>query len=166
MNKLPVMLLTATGLLAAGLALSFYGSQVVTEGLITETGIAGPEQSMRITVELDPGVAGTAVYVVQVMSLEGSQVSANIADPLGTQIEKTDIDRDSYESRFEITDAGPYTLTISNPGQATEVVALLGHMPGTEAFSIGFTGFYILLAGLAAMVVLTIYAIKGKRQLR
>ena len=166
MNKASLLLAVAVGLLIAGLAMSFYGSQLVTEGLSSGTGTITGDRQMEIAAELDPAVGRTAVYVVQVMDFEGTEISVTVEDPLGIEILSADVDRDSYEDRFDVVDSGTHRLVVQNAGAETEVAVVLGHMPDTEALSVGITGFYVLLMGLVAIGALTIHVIRQKRSSR
>ena len=166
MSKVSLLLITGSALLVAGLALSFYGSQAVLGELTTVTEILGPGESAQLSAELDRNVGETAVYVVQVMNPQDSQVSAHVTGPLGGVPDSGDVEGDSREVRFGIENSGTYTLTIRNDGQATEVAAALGHMPDTTAFSIGLTGFYIILVGLVAMAALAVYVVMQRKSRR
>ena len=166
MNKVSLLLVVGAGLLIAGLALSFYGSQAVTGGLFTSTDVLGTGESIQISAELDSGTGSTAVYVVQVMSPAESQVSAYVTGPSGGIADSGAVEGDSREVRFAITDSGTYTLMVENSGQQTEIAAALGYMPDTAAFSIGITGFYIILVGLVALAALAVIAVRRRSQFR
>lgn len=163
-NKASMLLATAVVLLAAGLVMSFYGSQIITEGLNSVTGAVSPSQVVEIEAELDLQLGEEAVYVVQVMSPDDSQVSVTVLDPSGIQILAESVESDSHEGTFVIHTGGIYRLIVENTGTETEVAAVLGHIPDTGTFSVAITGFYMLLIGLVAMAALAVYVIKRRRR--
>lgn len=159
-----VFMVIMGSILAIGMAMSFYGSQIIIQDLVSEQAEVIPGNSLEITVELDSSVSEIGVYVVQTMNFKEDSISAKIFDPFGTQIISKSIESDSFEDRFEITSKGKYQLLIENFGsEETTIVGVLGHMPDKNKLSIGITGFYLLIVGLAGMAVVGIYAFK-KRQ--
>ena len=163
MNKVALFLLVVVGLIIGGMILSFYGSQAITQDLISDTQILKKGDSLEITAELDPSVSTTAVYVVQTMRFQEGGISAKIFDPFGIQIISKQIDKESFEDTFEIIEEGTYKLAIENSGEETEVIGVLGHLPKAGKLPV-VVGFYLLIAGMIGMVVLVIYVIKEKRK--
>ena len=102
--------------MAVGMTMSFYGSQIIIQDLVSEQAEVIPGNSLEITVELDSSVSETGVYVVQTMNFKENSISAKISDPFGTQIISKSIESDSFEDRFEISFKGKYQLVIENFG--------------------------------------------------
>jgi len=164
MQKAMVFMVIVGSIMAVGMAMSFYGSQIIIQDLVSEQDEVIPGNSLEITVELDSSVSKTGVYVVQTMNFKENSISAKIFDPFGTQIISKSIESDSFEDRFEISSKGKYQLVIENFGEGeTTIVGVLGHMPDKSKLSLGISGFYLLIVGLTGMAGVGIYAFK-KRQ--
>ena len=164
MQKSATLLALVGGLIAVGIALSFYGSMIITEDLVQGVENIGEGGSFEITAELDPSISTEGVFVVQVMQFQENVVSARITDPFGSQIITKTIDSESYEEQFDITTKGAFTLIVENSGEFTDVVGVIGHLPDTAKFSVGITGFYLLIIGLIGMGVVGIYVVKNRRR--
>lgn len=164
MQKSATMLAVVGGLIAAGIALSFYGSMIITEDLTQAVENIGEGGTIEISADLDPSINNEGVYVVQVMEFSEGMVSVSIIDPLGSQIISKSVDVESLEEQFEITTAGTYSMIIENSGEYTDVVGVIGHVPDTAKFSVGISGFYLLVAGLIGMGVVGIFVIKNRKK--
>lgn len=164
MKKTAVFLLLVVGLMVSGLALSFYGSQIITEDLVSNTQLVSQGDSLEVFTELDPQISNKGVYVVQIMQFERGSVTAKIFDPFGTQIISENIDKDSFEGRFDIDSKGKYKLLIENKGKETEIIGVIGHLPDTSKFSIGISGFYLLIVGMIGMVGIAIFVIRNRKK--
>ena len=80
------MLAIVGGLVAAGLALSFYGSSIITGGLEQQVGLVGGPGggAVSVSAHLEPAGAGgpAGVFVVQVMDPDaGAGVRASVVGP-------------------------------------------------------------------------------------
>ena len=174
------MLAIVGGLVAAGLALSFYGSSIITGGLEQAAGpVGGPDgAAVSVAAYLEPPGAGDrggaeggaegGVFVVQVMDPDaGAGVRAAVAGPSGAELAGVRIDGDSREGYFDIGEAGEYELRVygSGPG-STEVVAVIGALPGTELIAVGYTGFYLIVAGLIGMAAVGVIAVRARARRR
>ena len=182
------MLAIVGGLVAAGLALSFYGSSIITGGLEQAAGsVGGPDgAAVSVAAYLEPpsagdrggggggpaaaggAAAGGGVFVVQVMDPDaGAGVRASVAGPSGAELAGGRIDGDSHEGYFDIGEAGEYELRVrgSGPG-STEVVAVIGALPGTELIAVGYTGFYLIVAGLIGMAAVGVIAVRARARRR
>ncbi len=146
------------------MAMSFYGSQIIIQDLVSEQAEVIPGNSLEITVELDSSVSETGVYVVQIMNFKEDSISAKIFDPFDIQIVSKTIEANNLGYSFEITTTGTYRLIVENFGtEETLIVGVLGHMPDKSKLSIGISGFYLLIVSMIGIVVVGIYAFK-KRQ--
>lgn len=167
MQKSAAYLAIVGGLVAVGIALSFYGSQIVIEDLISEQTMVISGKVLEVSAELDPTISEIGVYVVQTLNFKENAIYAKIFDPFGSQIVSKLVETNSFEDRFEISTKGTYQLVVENSGtEETTIVGVIGHMPDTSKLSIGITGFYILIVGLIGMVGVGIYAIKNRRKRR
>jgi len=165
MEKPVVYLVIVGGLLATGIILSFYSTQLTTQDLIADEGIVSLGESFEIQAELDPTKSETGVFVIQIIDFKDSEITAKITDPLGYEILSKSIDKDSVEERFEITSKGTYQLIIENLSpEDIQMRGVIGHMPDKGTLSVGITGFFILLMGLVGIVGVGIYVIRAKHK--
>ena len=164
MQKAATMLAVVGGLIAAGIALSFFGSMIIVEDLTQDVGNIGEGSTLEISTELDPKINDEGFYVVQTMQFSEGMISARVIDPFGSQMISKIIETESYQEQFEISAEGTYTLIIENSGEHSDVVGAIGHVPDSTKVSIGITGSYLLIAGLIGMGVVGIYLVKNRRR--
>lgn len=164
MKKTGTILVLVGGLVAVGMILSLYGSQVITEDLIQVDGNIGNGESIEAIVELDPAINDVGVYVVQTMNFNQGDISVQIFDPSGSQIISKTVEIESHEEQFDISSKGSFRLIIENAGDNTEIIGVIGHLPDTAKFSIGVIGFYLLLVGFFGMVGLGINVVINRRK--
>lgn len=174
MPSAAAMLAVVGGLVAAGLALSFYGSSIITGGLEQQAGLVGGPDGAPVSVSAELGAGASAagasrgVFVVQVMDPgAGAGVSARVLGPSGEELAFERVEGDSHEGYFDIGDAGAYTLRVDGDGQGeTEVLAVVGALPGTEKIAVGVTGFYLIVAGLVGMGAVGVIAMRARSRRR
>ncbi len=165
MDRPLVFLLVVGSLIAAGIILSFYGSQLTTQSIIVKEENILPDSALEVSVELDPSVGETGVYAVLLENFEEDTISVSVFDPLGSQIISKIAEKESTEERFEITSGGKYILEIKNSGlEESKVFVGLGYMPDAVTLSIGIIGFYLLIAGLIGIVGIGIYSIRNRQK--
>ena len=162
----PVVMMAVIGvLIAAGIVLSFYGSQVITEGLSQKEEMVMAGSSFEISSDIDMDTTRLGVFVVQVQNFKEGAIHAKVFDPLGAELVSTTVDRESFEKRFDVATSGTYRLLVENTGQdQTQIIAVIGPMPDPEKLSFGITGFYILILGLIGIVGVGIYAVRNRRK--
>ncbi|MBM3895113.1 MAG: hypothetical protein FJ359_01585 [Thaumarchaeota archaeon] len=165
MQKPVIMMVVVGVLIAVGIILSFYGSQVITEGLSQKEELVASAGLLEVSSDIDVTTASIGVFVIQVQNFKEGSIHAKIFDPLGAEIVSTIVDRESFEQRFDVTTSGTYKLLVENTGQEqTQVIAVIGPMPDTSKISFGITGFYILIIGLIGIVGVGIYSIRNRRK--
>lgn len=165
MQRSGLFLIIVGGLIIVGMALSFYGSQLITGDLVTEQTklISGGEY--EIIAELDPTISEHGVYVVQTTNYEENAIQVKILDSFGSEIISKTVPTDSFEDRFEISAKGEYRITIENSGKQDATIFLaIGHLPDSSKLSVGITGFYILIVGMIGIAGLVVLAIKNRRK--
>ena len=163
------MLAVVGGLVAAGLALSFYGSSVITGGLEQETGtVGGGAAPVSVSADLGPERGGEGVYVVQAMDESaGAGVRARIVGPMGGELASARVEGASHEGYFDIGAGGAYTLYVDGTGAGqTDVIAVIGALPETEKLAVGVTGFYLIVAGLVGMGAVGVIAVRSRARRR
>ncbi len=167
MQRSGLFLLIVGALIIVGMALSFYGSQIITEDLVTEQSDLISGKSFETFADLDPIISESGVYVVQTKNFEENAIHVKIFDPLQSQLVSKTVESESFEDRFEILSSGEYRIIIENTGSEDTVIFLaIGHLPDNSKLSVGITGFYILIVGMIGIAGLVILAIKNKRKNR
>lgn len=164
MLKPAIMMAVVGALIATGIVLSFYGSQVITEGLSHKEEFVMSGGLLEVSSDIDVAKTSLGVYVVQVQNFKEGSVHAKVFDPLGAEIISTAVDRESFEQRFDVATSGTYKLIVENTGQETQMVAVIGPMPDSSKLSFGITGFYILILGLIGIVGVGIYSIRNRHK--
>lgn len=166
MQKSGIFLVTVGGIVVLGIALSFYGSQMITEGFVQNTARVAPGSILDVESFLDPTIEDTGVYVVQVMNFQENSISVELFDPFESIIDSTNIEKESFEKQFEIQTQGNYRLSVENSGSETDIIIAIGHLPSSDKLVIGYTGFYILIVGLIGIIIMGFVTIKNKRKNR
>ena len=165
MDRPLVFLLLVGALIAAGIILSFYGSQLTTQNIIVKEENLLPDSAVEVSVELDPSVGETGVFAVLLENFEEGTISVSVFDPLGSQIISKIAEKESIEERFEITSGGKYKLEIQNSGlEESKVIVGLGYMPDAVTLSIGIIAFILLIVGLIGIVGIGIYSIRNRQK--
>lgn len=165
MQKAVIFLLIVGILIAIGIALSFYGSQIITEDLVSNETDLEPNKNFELVSNLDPSISEKGVYVVQIFNFKPDSIIVRLYDSHNTQLTSKSVQKESYEEQFEIFAAGQYKLIIENRGsEKFHVVAVLGHLPDKSKYVVGLTGFYILIVGLVGIAGVGIFAIKNRKK--
>lgn len=160
MKKPQIIILIAAGLVATGMVTSFLGASIITQGVAVMEGEVAHLQPMEITHELDPAVADTGVFVVQVRDEPGSTLTARVFDPSGIQIPSEPIRERSTEEQFSIHTKGEYRLVLeSTDSQATQAVLGLAHKQDRLVEALDIFGQAAILSGFVGVVIAVIYAI-------
>ena len=166
MNRPLVFLVIVGALIAAGIILSFYSSQLTTQNIIVKEENILPDSAVQVSIELDPSVGETGVFAVVVLeNFEEGIISVSVFDPLGSKIISKIAEKESTEERFEVTSGGTYKLEIKNSGQKeSKVVVGLGYMPDEATRLIGIMGTAILISGLIGIVGIGVYSIRNRQK--
>lgn len=165
MKKPQIIILIAAGLVATGMVTSFLGASVITQGVAVMEGEVAQMQPMELTHELDPAVADTGVFVVQMRAEPSSTLTARVFDPSGIQIASEPIRERSTEEQFSIQARGDYRLVLeSTDSQATQAVLGLAHMPDRLVVALNIFGQAAILSGFVGVAIAVIYAIKTRRR--
>jgi len=166
MDRPLIFLLIVGALMAGGIILSFYGSQLTTQNIIVREENILPDSSLEVSKELDPSVGDTGVVALVVIeNFEEGTISVSVFDPLGSKIISKIAEKAKTEERFEITSGGTYKLEIKNSGLEESKVAIgLGYMPDAWTLSIGMIGFILLIVGLIGIVGIGVYSIRNRQK--
>ena len=163
MQKSSVMLITSGALIVIGLALVVVGNQMVLEGVEQGSGMIHEGQELAVPVELD-AESETGVFAAQIIGFTEHAFSAAVLDPSGIEIATQRMGKDTVESEFGITQSGTYQLIIrSSEGDEYQAFGAIGPVPDAGKKALGHASLYVLILGMAGLVVLGIYGIRKKR---
>ena len=164
MSNLTKYLVIVGILIAVGAMLLIYGSQTITGDLVIEEGKINSLTQLEIKAELDPDINTEGVYAVQTIEGKEYKISATVMDPSNIKIRDVSINRNSFEDKFEIDNAGIYTLNIStSESEEIPLVGGIGHVPDSTGVTISIVGFFIIVLGMGGVVVIGFLTIKQKR---
>jgi len=166
MDRPLVFLVIVGALIAGGIILSFYGSQLTTQNIIVKEENILPDSAVQVSIELDPSVRETGVFAVVVLeNFEEGIISVSVFDPLGSQIISKIAEKAKTEEIFEITSGGTYKLEIKNSGQKeSKVFVGLGYMPDAWTLLIKNIGTSFLIVGLIGIVGIGVYSIRNRQK--
>jgi len=165
MSSLTKYLVIVGILIAAGAMLLIVGSQTITGDLVIEEGKVNNLTQLEISTELDPDTNTQGVYAVQTIEGKEYDITAAVIDSSNTKIRDVSVNRNSFEDNFEIEEAGIYTLIIStSESEEIPLVGGIGHVPDSTGVSISIAGFFIIILGMAGVVVIGFLIIKQKKK--
>ena len=163
MQKATVLLLVVGGILGFGIILSFYGNQILFEGLTRGEGSIRTGEDLVITSEIDRSDSQNGIYAVQMAEYKDG-VLVQILDPFDVVIESEQIDGDLFEGRFKVDHDGTYKMVVKNNGSdQVGIFGVMGPEPEAGAKSLGFISMYVLVIGLLGMAGVGIFALKKRR---
>jgi hypothetical protein len=164
MKKSHLMIFIAGGLVAAGMVISYTGSSMISQGVSISEGQSSVSAPIEVTRELDPAISDTGVFVVHTTA-QGGKMTARVFDPFGSQIVAKEIDSDSTEEQFRVTNRGEHRLVLEN-SDLQEVRALVGlaHMPDKSVIALNIFGQAAILCGFVGVGIAVIYAAKTRKR--
>ncbi|ABX12223.1 hypothetical protein [Nitrosopumilus maritimus] len=165
MEKAGIILVVSGTLIVVGLILLAAGNQVILEGVFQGNGKINSSQDLTISGEFNSEESATGVFAVQVMEFKENTVSAKILDPFGNEIVSKNVDEETIEEEFDITDTGSYKLIIqTDSNEDIQVFGAIGPLPDAGKKSLSFVSAYILIIGMVGLVGSGIYKIKSKKK--
>ncbi len=163
MQKIGLAMILVGALIAIGLFLSQYSSQIIVEDLVTNELDVLPGDRLEVVTELDPNINKEGVYFVQTQNFKDGAISAKIFDPSENQIVSKNVVVEKFEEIFTIEKPGEYRLEVENRGpEEIHVVGVLGHMPDSAKVAIRNASFAFLIVGMVGMVGVGVFAIKER----
>ena len=164
MSNLTKYLVIVGILIAIGAMLLIVGSQTITGDLVIEEGRINNLTELEISTELDPDINTQGVYAVQTIEGKEYDITAVIIDSSDIKIRDESVNRNSFEDNFEIEQAGTYTLIISTSElEEIPLVGGIGHVPDSTGVSISIAGFFIIIIGMAGVVVIGFMIIRQRK---
>ena len=165
MSNLAKFLIVVGIMIAIGAMLLIFGSQTITGDLVIEEGRINSSTELRIIAELDPDINTQGVYAIQTIEGKEYDISAIVLDPSDVKIRNISVDRNSFEDNFEIDSSGTYTLIISTPDlEDIGVVGGIGHVPDSTGVTISIVGFFIIVSGMAGVLVIGFMIIRRRKK--
>lgn len=165
MEKAGIILVASGALIVVGLILLAVGNQVILEGVFQGNGKINSSQDLTISGKFDSEESAIGVFAVQVMEFKEKTVSAKILDPFGNEIVSKNVDEETIEEEFNITDTGSYKLIIqTDSNEDIQVFGAIGPLPDAGKKSLSFVSAYILIIGMVGLVGSGIYKIKSKKK--
>ena len=165
MQKAGIILVASGALIVIGLILLAVGNQIILEGVFQGNGKINSSQDLTISGEFDSEESTIGVFAVQVMEFKDKTVSAKILDPFDNQIVSKNVDEETIEEEFDITDTGSYKLVIqTDSNEDIQVFGAIGPLPDAGKKSLSFISAYILIIGMVGLVGAGIYRIKSKKK--
>ena len=164
MQKSGVLFVIVGGIVGLGIILSFYGNQIIFEGLTKGDGQVKSGENLSIPAEFNNIQTQNGIYAIQVIDFKKG-ITAKIVDPFDKEIESQIINQEVFEGQFKIVESGTYKLVIENSDEKEiQVFGVIGPEPDAGKKSLGFISLYILVIGLVGMVIVTIYVIKNRKK--
>ena len=149
---------------AIGAMLLIVGSQTITGDLVIEEGRINNLTELVISTELDPNINTEGVYAIQTIEGKEYDITAIVTDSSDTKIRDVSVNRNSFEDNFEIEQAGTYKLIIStSESEEIPLVGGIGHVPDSTGVTISIAGFFIVIVGMAGVVIIGFMIIRQKK---
>ena len=165
MSSLTKYLVIVGILIAVGAMLLIVGSQTITGDLVIEEGKVNNLTQLEISTELDPDINTQGVYAVQTIEGKEYDITAVVIDSSNTKIRDVSVNRNSFEDNFQIEQEGTHTLIIStSESEEIPLVGGIGHVPDSTGVSISIAGFFIIIIGMAGVVVIGFLIIRQKKK--
>ncbi len=164
MKKSHIILLIGGTLVAAGMIISYYGSNFATQDLAITEGLLKDGSPIELTKELDPATRNVGAFVVLAKSFEEGKLKATVFDPSGAQVASETIDQASTEKRFEIKTKGMYRIVLENSGKEISAIIGLTHMPEKSVLALNVLGQGIIVSGFVGLAVAMIFLVKNRKK--
>ena len=147
-------------MIAAGLGVSTWGSQLVFEDFEVGQGSVEPGGSVSASKYMEAGQSG--VYAVEVPELES--VRAVLSGPGGVISDELH-GKGASEGSFEADRDGLYVLEAYNEGREAGFIAgYVGPEPDASKRTIAFVSIYVLVAGIGLLAGGIAYALFSRRR--
>ena len=163
MQKSALVLVISGVLVVLGLVLLVIGNQVILEGVSQNNGLINSNQPLVISGNFNSDDE-EGILAIQLVEHQENTFSVQVLDPFGTEIFFESIKEDTIEREFDITSPGTYKLIIQSSNvDETQVFGAIGPVPDAGKKSLGFVSMYVLVIGLAGIIISGIFAIKKRK---
>ena len=165
MHKSKIILLISGMLIAVGLVLSAIGEQVILEGISQEREKISSDKTLSISSNFDTGETSIGIFNVQIMDFRDNTFFVKVIDPFEIEIISQEIERESFENKFDVFETGTYKLIIkSTSSEENLVVGSIGPLPDENKIFLRYISLFVLLGGLVGLVGSGIFVVKNKRR--
>jgi hypothetical protein len=163
-HKSKIILVISGTLIAAGLVLSAIGEQVILEGISQEREKISLEKTLSISSNFDTQETPIGIFNVQIMDFKDNTFSVKVLDPFEIEIISQEIEKESFENKFDVFETGTYKLIIkSTSSEENLVVGSIGPLPDNNKIFLRYISMFLLLGGLIGLVGSGIYVVKNRR---
>ncbi len=165
MHKAKIILLISGMLIAAGLVLSAIGEQVILEGISQEREEINSDKTLSISSNFDTRETSIGIFNVQIMDFKDNTFFVKVLDPFEIEIISQEIEKESFENKFDVFETGTYKLIIkSTSSEENLVVGSIGPLPDDSKIFLRYISLFVLLGGLIGLVGSGIYVVKNRRR--
>lgn len=166
MQKSGLIIVILGLLIVTGLVVSIVGNQVTLEGINQGNGEVSSTQTVTIPVDMDMGETPIGIFAVQVMEFKKNTISIKILDPSDIEIIFQEVNEDTIEEKFDVSETGTYQLVIqSSNDERIYVTGAIGPLPDANKKNIiSIISTSTLLIGMIGLVVIGIYGIKNRKR--
>ena len=165
MHKSKIILVISGTLIAAGLVLSAIGEQVILEGISQEREKISIEKTLSISSNFDTQETPIGIFNVQIMDFKDNTFSLKVLDPFETEIISQEIEKETFEDKFDVFETGTYKLIIkSTSSEENLVVGSIGPLPDNNKISLRYISMFVLLGGLIGLAGSGIYVVKNRKR--
>ena len=145
------------------MVLTFYESQLINGGVVSQQQNLLPEASMTLTKDFDPLKNQNGVYSVQITDFqESDNIKTSISNPTGEMILSKQITKSPLQENFIISTSGTYKMQIENQGShEVQILGVIGNYPQNIAL-IDMCSFILLITGLSGLAIGIMYIVKNR----
>lgn len=145
------------------MVLTFYESQLINGGVVSQQQNLLPEAAMTLTKDFDPLKNQNGVYSVQITDFqESDNIKTSISNPTGEMILSKQITKSSLQENFIISTSGIYKMQIENQGsREVQILGVIGNYPQNIAL-IDMCSFILLITGLSGLAIGIMYIVKNR----
>ena len=153
-------------LIVTGLVVSIIGNQITLEGINQGNGEVSSTQTVTISVDFDMEKTPIGVFAVQLMEFKEDAIFIKILDPSDSEIIFQEINENTVEEKFDISETGTYQLLIQGSNdEGIYVAGAIGPFPDANKKNIiSIISTSTLIIGMAGLIIIGIYEIKNRKR--
>ena len=158
-------LLVTMCLCGSGIAVIFYGVSIIVNDLVVINQDVNARDNIEIKAELDPMINEIGVIVIDSPTFMKNALYSSLYDPFDNVIVTELISEVPIEKSFDINTKGEYRLVVENTAdQIINVIGVITYYPDDNDISVSIVGVYLLIGGLASLVVIGIITIRNMKK--
>ncbi len=165
MQKTTIMIVVSGTLIVVGLVLLALGNQVILDGISQGEQKISTNHPLTISLIFDAQETQTGIFAVQTIEFKEGVLTAKILNPSDIEIISQRINEESIENEIEIRETGTYKLIIeSTSNEDIHVFGAIGPLPDPNKKLLSLVSAYIVIIGMAGMLVFGTYTIKNRKK--